>query len=139
MASTQHRLLEGGEPGKVQTALNRMLQAADTKERRVYALSRLVRLPGDRTAQALQLLGLQSGNKAAAEVLDRHKKTWPQPIRIALGVYAHQVRDDKTAVERLASVPIASAEGRRAAYYRAWSLSRLKRSAERKSIEKSYR
>ena len=130
VASAQLRLLEGGEPGKVQTALNRMLQAADTKERRVYALSRLVRLPGDRTAQALQLLGLQSGNKAAAEVLARHKKPWPQPVRVALGVYAHQVKDDKTAVERLASVPIASAEGRRAAYYRAWSLSRLKRSAE---------
>lgn len=130
VASAQHRLLKDGKPEGLQTALERMLQTADSKERRIYALSRLVRLPGDRTAQALSLLKLQSGNKAAAEVLERHKKPWPQPVRVALGVYAHQVKNDKTAVERLDSVPLDSAEGRRAAYYRAWSLFRLKRSAE---------
>lgn len=130
IASAQYRLRKDGEPRAVQVALERMLQAADTKERRIYVLSRLVRLPGDRTAQALSLLKLQAGNKAAAEVLSLHKKPWPQSVRVALGVYAHLKKDDKTAVERLASVPIASAEGRRAAYYRAWSLYRLKRRAE---------
>ena len=130
VASAQHRLLKDGNPERLQTALERMLQTADSKERRIYALSRLVRLPGDRTAQALNLLRLQSGNKAAAEALERHKKPWPQPVRVALGIYAHQVKNDKTAVERLDSVPLDSAEGRRAAYYRAWSLFRLKRSAE---------
>lgn len=130
IASAQYRLQKDGEPRAVQVALDRMLQAADTKERRIYALSRLVRLPGDRTAQALSLLKLQAGNKAAAEVLSQHKKPWPQSVRVALGVYAHLKKDDKTAVERLVSVPIASSEGRRAAYYRAWSLHRLKRRTE---------
>ena len=130
VASAQHRLLKDGEPQGAQAALERMLQTADTRERRIYALSRLLRLPGDRTAQALRLLALQPGNKAAAKVLVEHKKPWPQPVRIALGVYSYQIKDDKTAVERLAPVPIVSEEGRRAAYYRAWSLSRLKRGAE---------
>ncbi len=130
VASAQHRLLKEGEPKRLEAALERMLQTADSKERRIYALSRLVRLPGDRTAQALKLLGLQAGNKAAAEILAQHKKPWPQSVRVALGVYAHQVKDDRTAIERLSSVPLASAEGRRAAYYRAWSLSRLKRGVE---------
>ena len=133
IAAVQHRLLKDGEPQKIQTALERMLQTAGTKERRIYALSRLIRLPGlpkDRTAQALSLLKLQAGNKAAAEVLARIKKPWPQSVRVALGVYAHLAKDDRAAVERLAPVPIGSAEGRKAAYYRAWSLFRMKRGAE---------
>ncbi len=130
VALAQYRLRKDEEPRVVQTALERVLQAADTKERRIYALSRLVRLPGDRTTQALSLLKLQAGNKAAAKVLLLHKKPWPQSIRVALGVYAHLTKDDKAAVERLASVPITSSEGRRAAYYHAWSLHRLKRRAE---------
>ena len=137
IAAAQHRLLKDGEPQKIQMALERMLQTADTKERRIYALSRLIRLPGqpkDRTAQALSLLRLQAGNKAAAEVLAGHKKPWPQSVRVALGVYAHLVKDDRTAVERLAPVPVGSAEGRKAAYHRAWSLFRMKRGAEALSL-----
>ena len=82
----------------------------------------------------MSLLRLQAGNKAAAEVLAGHKKPWPQSVRVALGVYAHLVKDDRTAVERLAPVPVGSAEGRKAAYHRAWSLFRMKRSAEALSL-----
>ena len=39
VAAAQHRLLKDGDPKKVQMALERMLQTADTKERRIYAAS----------------------------------------------------------------------------------------------------
>ncbi len=130
IASAQLRLLKDAEPLKKQAALNRMLQTADTKERRIYVLSRIISLPGDRNSQALELLGLQAGNKAAATILFKHKKPWPIPVKIALGVYAHTVKDDASAINYLASIPLNTANGRKAAYYRAWSLFRKQRSSE---------
>ena len=46
IAAARYRLLKDGKPQKIQMALERMLQTADTKERRIYAFSRFIRLPG---------------------------------------------------------------------------------------------
>lgn len=130
VALAQHRLLkDGGDVKKIEAALVRMLQSAGTDDRKIYALSRLVALPGDRGAHAVQLLELQPSNKRAAEALAKRKELTTAQ-RVALGVYAHKVGDDKGAVARLAPVSIKGPGGRKAAYHRAWSLSRLKRNDE---------
>ena len=126
VALAQHRLLkDSGDTKRIETALNRMLQNAGTNDRKIHALSRLVALPGNRAEQALKLLDLQPSNKRGAEVLARQKSP-TAAMNVALGVYAHLVGDNKGAVERLKSVPLGAAGGRKAAYHRAWSLSRLK-------------
>ena len=123
VALAQYRISPGEGP------LNRMLQTAGTQDRRIYALSKLVALPGNRTDAALKLLELQPSNKAAAAVLAKQKNL-SNTARLALGVYAHLVGDNKGAVERLAPIAMGAAGGRKAAYYRAWSLSRLKQNQE---------
>ena len=129
IALAQYRLTKDTSQSRAERALGRMLQNADTDDRRIYTLSRLIRLPGDRTDQALKLLNLQASNKAAAEVLAKHKSP-TTAMRAALGIYAHLAGDNKGAEEHLRSVPLTAENGRRAAYYRAWSLSRLKRNSE---------
>ncbi|MCR4818451.1 MAG: transglycosylase SLT domain-containing protein [Fretibacterium sp.] len=123
VALAQYRLSPG------EGALKRMLQTAGTKDRRIYALSKLVALPGNRTDAALKLLELQPSNRAAAAVLAKQKKP-SGAAQLALGVYAHLAGDNKGAVERLSPIALTAAGGRKAAYYRAWSLSRLKRNQE---------
>ncbi|MCR5347403.1 MAG: lytic transglycosylase domain-containing protein [Fretibacterium sp.] len=123
VALAQYRLSPGEGP------LTRMLQTAGTQDRRIYALSKMVALPGNRTDSALKLLELQPSNRAAAAVLAKQKNP-SSAVRLALGVYSHLVGDNKRAVEYLTPIAIGAAGGRRAAYYRAWSLSRLKQNQE---------
>ena len=123
VALAQYRISPGEGP------LNRMLQTAGTQDRRIYALSKLVALPGNRTDAALKLLELQPSNKGAAAVLAKQKNL-SNTARLALGVYAHLAGDNKRAVELLSPIATGAAGGRKAAYYRAWSLSRLKQNQE---------
>ena len=131
VAYAQYRLLaKGQDVNKTAAALNRMLESAGTKERRIFALSRLIALPGNRADQALKLLELQPSDKAAAALLAKQKTPWSNSVRVALGVYSHLAGDSAAAEERLRPVPLTASGGRKAAYYRAWSLYRLKRYAE---------
>ncbi|NLL36144.1 MAG: transglycosylase SLT domain-containing protein [Fretibacterium sp.] len=129
-ASAQFRLLKEASAAKKQGALKRMLQTANTEHRKSYVLGQLLKLPGDRREEALQLLELQAGNKAAAQTLFKAPKPWSASVSLALGVYAHTVKDDATAIPLLASVPASAKGGRKAIYYRGSSLYRQKRYAE---------
>ena len=130
VALAQYRLVREGQDARAkEAALLRMLQAAGTADRRIYALTRLVALPGNRADSALKLLELQPSNKAAASVLAKQKNP-AAAARVALGVYAHLTGDNKGAVEHLAPIALNAAGGRKAAYYRAWSLSRLKQNQD---------
>lgn len=130
IALAQYRILKENlkvkDDKRLESALNKMLSSAGTKERQIYTLTRLVSLQGNRTAQALKLLELQSSNKEAAAYLSQLNTPWPNNIKIALGVYYHLAGDSKKAYECLQSVPMNTQGGRKAAYYRAWSLSRQK-------------
>lgn len=131
VAYAQYRLLaKGADERKIGEALSRMLAAAETKERRIYALSNRIKLSGNRAESALKLLELQPSNKEAAQVLLQQPKPWSNAVRVALGVYAHLAGENAAAEERLRPVPMTGTGGRKAAYYRAWSLYRLKRSGE---------
>ncbi|MBQ9564035.1 MAG: transglycosylase SLT domain-containing protein [Synergistaceae bacterium] len=131
VALAQYRLVkDGGDNRQIEAALNRMLQSAGTQDRKINALSKLIGLGGNRTEAALKLLELQPSNKTAAVALSRHKTPWPANVRVALGVYAFLAGDNKAAAERLAPVALNAAGGRKAAYYRAWALSRLKRNKD---------
>jgi soluble lytic murein transglycosylase len=130
VAYAQVRLLGDRDPEGVKRALNRMLEAADTKERRIAALVRMIKLPGDQSANALKLLALQPTNKAARDLVAARPKPWSAAQNLALGEYAHLTNDHKTAIALLGAVPQKAAGWRRAAYYRALSLYRVKRDAE---------
>lgn len=127
VAFTQHRISEAqGNVSASLTALTRMLSNASTDEQKIYTLTRLVSVSGNRNinAHALQLLELQAGSKEAASVLAKI----PSPnnsIRVALGVHYHTIGSNKSALEILKG-----AKGRKAQYYRAWANSRLKNNNE---------
>ncbi|MDR2176353.1 MAG: transglycosylase SLT domain-containing protein [Synergistaceae bacterium] len=119
------KLLEG-----LEDALKKMLSAAETKSQKIAALSRLIKLPGDRSADAIRLLAQQPADKAAHDILSALPEPWSAPVNLALGEYAYLKNDYKTAAERLAAVPQKAAGRRKAVYYRAYSLYRLKRHSE---------
>ncbi|MBR0257487.1 MAG: transglycosylase SLT domain-containing protein [Synergistaceae bacterium] len=123
VAFAQYRLNDSqGNQGGSLTALNRMLQNAATDERKIFTLSKLVQIPGNKdiNSHALQLLELQAGSKEAAAVLSRLKNP-NNNIRVALGVHYHTIGDNRAALNILTG-----ATGRKAQYYRAWANSRLK-------------
>ena len=78
----------------------------------------------NKSEYALKLLELQPSNKEAAAILSA-TKNWSNNVRVALGVYSHLSGNNSTAIEVLSS-----ASGRKAIYYRAWSLSRSKMNQE---------
>jgi soluble lytic murein transglycosylase len=130
VAYAQYRLLGDEDPVGSEKALTRMLATAETKDRKVSALSYLIKLSGDQTANALKLLEEQPTNKAAYDVLAAKPKPWSAPVILALGEYSYRQGDNKTAIARLSSVPEKGAGWRKATYYRAFSLERLKRYAD---------
>ncbi|MBR0097735.1 MAG: transglycosylase SLT domain-containing protein [Synergistaceae bacterium] len=133
IALAQYRILKDNlksqDNKRLERALNKMLSSAGSNERKIYTLTRLVSLPGNRLEQALSLLNLQASNKEAAGYLSRLKGP-NNAAKIALGVYYHLAGDSAKAFEYLQNIPLKSQGGRKAAYYRAWSLSRQKRNQE---------
>ncbi|MBR1603790.1 MAG: transglycosylase SLT domain-containing protein [Synergistaceae bacterium] len=133
IALAQYRILKDAlksqDVKRLESALNKMLNAAGSNDRKIYALTRLVSLPGNRTEQALSLLNLQPSNKEAAGYLAKLKSP-NNNIKIALGIYYHLAGNAKSAFDMLQNIPLKSQGGRKAAYYRAWSLSRQKRNQE---------
>lgn len=123
VALAQYRINEAqGNPSASLSALNRMLPHASTDERKIYTLTRLISASGNKSINdhALQLLELQAGSKEAASVLERIKNP-NSKIRTALGVHYHTIGNNRSALEILKGV-----SGRKAQYYRAWAISRLK-------------
>ncbi|MCL2010154.1 MAG: transglycosylase SLT domain-containing protein [Synergistaceae bacterium] len=114
-------------------ALEKMLRAADTKDRKITALSRLIKLPGDQRANAVALLEEQPANKEAYDVLAASPKPWSPAINLAMGEYAYRKNDYKTAISLLSAVPQGSG-WRKAAYYRAFALERTNNHAEALNI-----
>jgi soluble lytic murein transglycosylase len=140
IAYARFRLLSAASsPGKppqgklledLESALRKMFSAAETKSQKIAALSRLINLPGDRGADALRLLELQPADKAAHDLLAARPKPWSAAVSLALGEYAYLKKDYKTAASRLSAVPQKTAGWRKAAYYRAYSLYRMKHYSE---------
>ena len=123
VALAQYRLYDSQKDSKnALNALNRMLSNADTDERKIYTLTRLIKLPNNNklVENALSLLELDVGSKEAAAVLARVKNPGNN-VRVALGVYYHTIGDNRKSLDALKN-----ATGRKAQYYRAWDNSRLK-------------
>jgi soluble lytic murein transglycosylase len=130
IAYAQFRLLGDVNPEATKQALSKMLETAETKDQKILALTRLVKLPGDQSTNALKLLEQQPTNKNAYEVLAARPKPWPTAAVLAMGEYAYLKNDYKTAIDLLATVPQKSQGWRKATYYRAYSLDKLKRRAD---------
>ncbi|MBQ3455031.1 MAG: hypothetical protein IJG36_01220, partial [Synergistaceae bacterium] len=122
-AMAQYRINDSqGNSAASLTGLTRMLQHANTDERKIFTLSKLIQHPSNRNnaAHALQLLELQAGSKEAAAVLAGIRNP-NNSVRVALGVHYHTVGSNQSALDILNG-----ATGRKAQYYRAWANSRLK-------------
>jgi soluble lytic murein transglycosylase len=136
LAYARFRLLESGSSdgnkplGEIEKALNGMLETAGTRAEKTAALERLIALPGDRRAQAIALLTLRPSDEAAGKLLSASPKPWGASQLLAMGEHAWLKNDYKTAIALLAGVPRNAEGGRKAAYYRAFALSRTKSRAE---------
>jgi soluble lytic murein transglycosylase len=130
IAYAQFRLLGDSDPDGTKKALNRMLETAETKDRKISTLARLIELPGDQGGNALKLLELQPTNKKAYDVLAARPKPWPPAAALAMGEHAYLKNDYKTAITLFSAIPQNTAGWRKAAYYRAYSLEKSKRYAE---------
>ncbi|MDR1621650.1 MAG: transglycosylase SLT domain-containing protein [Synergistaceae bacterium] len=130
IAYAQFRLLGDSDPDGTKKALNRMLETAETKERKISTLVRLLELTEDRSTNALKLLELQPTNKEAYDVLAARPKPWSPAATLAMGEHAYLKNDYKTAIALFAAIPQNTAGWRKAAYYRAYSLEKTKRYAE---------
>ena len=123
VALAQYRLYDSQNDSRnTLNALNRMLANAGTDERKIYTLTRLIKLTNNNklTENALDLLELNAGNKDAAAVLARVKNPGNN-IKVALGVHYHTIGENSKSLDALKN-----ATGRKAQYYRAWANSRLK-------------
>ena len=109
--------------------LENMLAAADTRDRRIAALTRLIELPGNRNAHALTLLELQPANRAANDILEAIARPRPAAVYVAMGEHAHRRNEHRTAIALLSEVPQGPG-WRRATYFRAFSLERSARYAD---------
>jgi len=130
VAYAQVRLIGNSNANERRRALENMLAAADTRERRIAALTRLIELPGDqRNAHALALLELQPTNRAAYDVLEATARPRPAAVYVAMGESAHRRNEHRTAISLLSEVPQGPG-WRRATYFRAFSLERTNRYAD---------
>lgn len=123
----QFRIYESmGDSKNSYNALLRMLSQAENDDKKIFTLKKLIALKSNnkKSEHALKLLELQPSNKEAAGVLSA-TKNWNNNTKIALGVYSHLAGNNSTAIEILST-----ATGRKALYYRAWSLSRSKMNNE---------
>ena len=110
--------------------LLRMYSLAETKEQRSAALLALLGLPGDKTSYALNLLGMHPGNGTALKALESLPKPWKNEVNFAVGYGAYLQGKYAKAVPLLKAVPLNSRNGRKARYYRAFSLYSQKKYGE---------
>ena len=130
IAYAQYRMQENRNADGAKRASENMLSAADTRDRRIAALTRLIRFPGDRQLDhALELLELQPANRDANAILAASPRPWSPAANLAMGVHAHRRNDYRTAISLLSDVQQGPG-WRRATYYRARSLERTNRYVE---------
>jgi soluble lytic murein transglycosylase len=110
--------------------LQKMYSLASNQSQQTTALTNLLALPGDKTAYALNLLGMLPRNSAALKVLEGLPKPWNAEVNFALGYAAYLRGQYSKAAPLLKAVPYDSRNGRKARYYRAFSLYSLKKYGE---------
>ena len=124
VALAQYRLYDSlKDSNNTLKALNRMLPNAETDDRKIYTLTRLIKQSNNKHIRenALTLLELNAANKEAAAVLSGIKNP-NNAIKVALGVHYHTIGENQKGLDYLNT-----ATGRKAIYYKAWCNSRLKR------------
>lgn len=110
--------------------LRKMYSLAENTSQQSTALTLLLKLPGDKTAYALNLLNIHPRNSAALRELESIKKPWKTDVNFAVGYAAYLRGAYSKAVPLLKAVPLDSRNGRKARYYRAYSLYSLKKYGE---------
>ncbi len=110
--------------------LERMYAEAENIQQQTAALNLLLALPGDRTAYALNLLNISPRNGTALKALEASPQKEKTDVRFALGYGAYLRGQFDRAVSYLKDVPLDSRNGRKARYYRAYSLYRKKKYGE---------
>ena len=110
--------------------LVRMYKEAETVQQQTTALNMLLALPGDKTAYALNLLTINPRNAAALKALEASGQKEKTDVRFALGYGAYLRGQFDRAISYLKDVPLDSRNGRKARYYRAYSLYRKKKYGE---------
>jgi soluble lytic murein transglycosylase len=110
--------------------LQRMYSLAGNTQQQAAALTLLLALPGDKTAYALNLLNLQPRNASALKFLESLPKPWKADVSFAVGYASYLRGQHKKAVPLLKAVPLGSHNGRKARYYRAFSLYSQKKYGE---------
>ena len=110
--------------------LKKMYAGAENVQQQTTALNFLLALPGDKTAYALNLLNISPRNGAALKALEASPQKEKTDVRFALGYGAYLRGQFDRAVTYLKDVPLDSRNGRKARYYRAYSLYRKKKYSE---------
>jgi soluble lytic murein transglycosylase len=100
------------------TALREMYAKADDKAQKIFTLSELIKLGDNPVDNSKKLLELDPSSSVAIKALSSLPKPWNQEISLLLGYGAYMAKDNKKAIEILASVK----NNRKAQYYRAFAL-----------------
>jgi soluble lytic murein transglycosylase len=108
------------------TALREMLAKADEKAQKIFTLSELIKMNDEPVENAKKLLELDASSSVAVKALSSLPKPWSQEVSLLLGYAAYMAKDNKKAVEILASVK----NSRKARYYYAFALYNEKKYAE---------
>lgn len=123
VAYALYRLSDEKDTASRKGYLERMYALATEERQWITALSNLLALPGgEKKGYALALLSLQPRNAAALKVLEALPKPWNAEVYFALGYAAYLRGEHGKAVPLLKAVPLDSKNGRKARYYRAFSL-----------------
>jgi soluble lytic murein transglycosylase len=102
--------------------LQRMYSMADNNAQRATALTNLLKLPGNKTAYALNLTNISPRNSAALKVLEALPKPWSPDVNMAVGYAAYLRGQYDKAIPLFRAIPMDSIHGRKSRYYRAFSL-----------------
>ncbi|MGI6253119.1 MAG: hypothetical protein ACOYJV_06765, partial [Aminivibrio sp.] len=130
IAYALYRMTPDEEVDTKKENLRLMYSLALNQGQQTTALTNLLALPGEKAAYALNLLSISPRNSAALKVLEGLPKPWNAEVNFALGYAAYLRGQYSKAVPLLKAVPYDSRNGRKARYYRAFSLYSLKRYGE---------
>lgn len=130
IAYALYRMTPDEEVDTKKENLQLMYSLALNQGQQTAALTNLLALPGEKAAYALNLLSISPRNSAALKVLEGLPKPWNAEVNFALGYAAYLRGQYSKAVPLLKAVPYDSRNGRKARYYRAFSLYSLKRYGE---------
>ncbi|NLB83721.1 MAG: transglycosylase SLT domain-containing protein [Synergistaceae bacterium] len=130
VAYALYRLTDEKDEKEKRKHLVRMYKEAENVQQQTTALNMLLKLPGDKTAYALNLLTISPRNSTALKALEASGQKGKTDVRFALGYGAYLRGQFDRAISYLKDVPLDSRNGRKARYYRAYSLYRKKKYGE---------